>query len=673
MRFSRYVIPLIGLLYAGQVCGQSEADLLMERLMEFMAEELTEDFDFSELAERLEFYGKHPVDLNRTDGSELRELQFVPQLFIDNLLDYRNRTGRFISLYELQAVEGADMELLRLIMPYITVGAPSSLSGVGAGQFMTDGTHDLMIRYGRTVQQRRGYTVTDTTRSRYLGSPEQFLVRYRYQFGRDLQVAFNMKKDAGEARFDFYSGSVYIRNQGVLKNLVVGDYSLQFGQGLAMWNGMGFGKSSMIQGMARQSAGVRPYTSSNEVSFLRGVAATIASGHFSVTPFFSVRRLDGAVTYVDGKRSVGSISQTGLHRTPTEIANRHALLQRVYGTHMQYAYRRLRIGTIAYHTHFDSTIQPQDLLRNRYAFRGTSLWNASLHYHYSWRGIYWYGEAAHSIGSGFAYANGVIASLHPHLSLALHHRNFQRNYHSFFNQGIAEGSMASNERGFFSGFVYHPNRTVEWVLYGDFFRFPWLRYRVDAPSRGVDFLSQFTYSWYKKANVSIRYRYRQRAENASIDVPHPMVVDVLRQQLRVNGQYKLGDAWSLRNRVEWTHYRKEGVPAETGWMAYQDVIFKPMAGKLSGNARIAWFNTSGYNARIYAFENDVLYAYSFPVYHNQGIRTYVNLRCRFGRKMDVWVRYATFIYRGVEEVGSGLDTITGNQRSDVRVQLRLQF
>jgi len=681
MRFDRYIISIIGLLLACDLYGQSETDLLVERLMEFVAEEQTEGFDFSELAERLEYYARHPIDLNRTDGSELQELQFIPQLFIDNLLDHRNRSGRFVSRYELQVIEGVDTELLRLIVPYVTVNAPNSLSGIRAHQLVNEGTHDLMVRYGRTLQRRRGYTITDTSRSRYLGTPDQLFVRYRYHFGRDLQVAFNMKKDAGEALFgeaqrggfDFYSGSVYVRNQGMLKGLVVGDYALQFGQGLAMWNGLGFGKSSMVQGMARQSTGLRPYTSSNELPFLRGAAATIAGGPFSVTPFVSKRRLDGSVSYTDGRLSIGSIGQTGLHRTPNEIANRGAVAQWVYGTNAQYEYRRFRIGATAYHTHFGAAIQPQDLLRNQYAFRGASLWNTSLYYNYSWQGIYLYGEAAHSIGSGFAFTNGMIASLHSHLSVALHYRNYQRDYHSFFNQGIAEGSVASNERGLYSGLVYHPSRAVEWVLYGDFFRFPWLRYRVDAPSQGVDLLTQFTYTWYKKADVSIRYRYRQREENASMELPHNRVVEVLRQQLRISGQYKISDAWRMRNRVELTHYRKEGDVTEIGWMAYQDVIFKPMAGKLSGNARIALFGTPGYNSRIYAFENNVLYAYSFPLYHNYGIRTYLNLRYRFGRRMDVWLRFATFVYRGAEEVGSGLDTIEGNQRSDVRVQLRRQF
>src|SRR3546814_10613895 len=83
--------------------------------------------------------------------------------------------------------------------------------------------------------------------------------------------------------------------------------------------------------------------------------------------------------------------------------------------------------------------------------------------------------------------------------------------------------------------------------------------------------------------------------------------------------------------------------AELGLMAYHDVIYKPLSGKLSCNFRLAIFGIPSYNTRMYAYENDVLYGYSFPVYHNDGARAYVNARYRIGRQVDLWLRYATFI------------------------------
>lgn len=682
--FSRCFVLAVTLCSAYTARAQTAVDMILERLTELTIEDLGEDFDLSDLADRLYYYQQHPIDLNRTDGRDLRELQFVPQLFIDNLLDHRRRSGAFVAIQELQAIDGLDAELLRLLLPYVTVREKSPLADVSMRELLRKGSHELMLRYGRTMQQRQGYRVTDTSRSRYLGSPDQLFVRYRYRYGNHLQVALNMKKDAGESffsgaqrhGFDFYSGSIYLRDQGRFQYIVLGDYALQFGQGLAMWNGLGFGKGAMVQGIAKQATGLRPYTSSNELLFLRGGAATVAFGKLAVTPFFSWRGLDGALSLgSDGRKSVSSLGQTGLHRTPTEVANRDAVHQWVSGANVLYQQTRFRAGLLTYYTRFDAAIEPQPLLRNQYAFRGDALWNSSFYYSHSWRGIYLFGEAAHSHGSGFAVMQGLVATLHHHLSLALHYRNYQRNYQSFFSQGLAVGSDMANERGLYAGLVYHPNRKVEWTMYGDFFRFPWLRYRIDAPSYGVDLLTQFTYNWYKRGHISVRYRYRQRQENAVVDNgrSHRLVADVRHQQVRVDGQYKLSSRWTMRNRVELSHYRKEGRSAELGFMAYHDVIYKPLSARLSGNMRLAVFGIPSYNTRMYAYENDVLYGYSFPVYHNDGIRAYINARYRIDRQLDVWLRYAAFIYRGVDEVGSGLDVVAGNQRSDLKIQLRWRF
>src|SRR5690606_32524809 len=166
---------------------------------------------------------------------------------------------------------GLDLAVLRLLEPFVTINTPPSLSDIPAGRLLSEGKHDLMIRYGRILQKQTGYTVTDTSRSRYLGSPDRLFFRYRYHFGRDLQVALNMKKDAGErffgaaqrGDFDLYSARSGIRNQGRIMDFVIGDYALLFGQGLAMWSGLAFGKGPLIQNAAKQATGLRPYTCSN--------------------------------------------------------------------------------------------------------------------------------------------------------------------------------------------------------------------------------------------------------------------------------------------------------------------------------------------------------------------------------------------------------------------------
>jgi hypothetical protein len=90
-------------------------------------------------------------------------------------------------------------------------------------------------------------------------------------------------------------------------------------------------------------------------------------------------------------------------------------------------------------------------------------------------------------------------------------------------------------------------------------------------------------------------------------------------------------------------------------------------------ARFAIFDTDGYNSRIYAYENDVLYSFSIPAYYSQGTRFYIIGKYSIGKKVDLWLRYAQTYFTNTTSIGSGLDLINGPTRSDIRAQIRLRF
>src|SRR5690606_15700566 len=119
-----------------------------------------------------------------------------------------------------------------------------------------------------------------------------------------------------------------------------------------------------------------------------------------------------------------------------------------------------------------------------------------------------------------------------------------------------------------------------------------------------DVLSQFTYLWYKIGRISLRYRHRLKQENNSAQPPDRSVVDVLKDQLRLVFQYKLSNQWEIRTRTEGVRYEKDG-RIDLGWLAYHDVFWKPARLPLQANVRLAVFATDSYDARLYAYENDV--------------------------------------------------------------------
>lgn len=654
-----------------------------EELLELLSEELGEHVDVSETLDKLTGFLKKPLNLNQASESDLVDLLFLNAQQISSLLEHRHQTGSFISLLELQAIPGFTPRTILLLQNFVTVKPVTILKNTSLQNMLSRDEHSVMFRYARLLEQQQGYTITDETRSRYLGDPNRYALRYRWNFENRIKIALNAEKDAGEpffahkqrAGFDFYSGNIEFNGLNrYIEKLVIGDYALQFGQGLVSWNGLSFGKGAWISSVAKQGMGLKGYTSLNENNFQRGVAVKLTSGKWVWTPFIAYNSLSGRVEEdASGQLAITTISLSGLHRTPTEQSYRNEVKQLVYGSNIAFQHKRLKLGLTYMGLRLNGDKLRGSAERNAYDFEGQELHQIGINYQTNWKSYYVFGEVAHSINSGFATINGIIASPHPKLSLFATYRNYARDYHSFFAQSLGDGSSVSNEEGLYGGFAFHPNRKIEWINYADVFKSSWLRYRADLPSEGTDLLSQFTYTWHKKGKLTFRYRYRLKQENfdKELKITHTLAY-LDKHQGRIDFQYKLNDTWTVRTRSEYSFFEKEITSKSQGWLIYQDLFWKGLS-KLHLNIRAAYFNTDDYDSRIYAYENDVLYASSFPMYYDKGLRSYLNLRWRIKRKVDLWARYALTYYSEREEIGSGLDKIAGRKRSDIKLQMRVEW
>ncbi|HEY0668316.1 MAG TPA: helix-hairpin-helix domain-containing protein [Sphingobacteriaceae bacterium] len=676
------IVFMVSLYFVKPVSGQNDGDMAVDLIIESLADRLADDFDYTELTVRLNFYHKHPININKASRQQLSELIFLSPLQINALTNHIKENGDILELSELQSIEGFDLETIRKFSPFVSVGSFNSLKPLALSDLTKKGNHDLMFRFGKVLQAQQGYLIPDTSQgNRYLGSPARMLLRYRYHYGQNLTASFNMEKDAGEpfiqrkriSGFDFYSGNIFFKNVGRFTRIALGDYSLQFGQGLSLWSGLGIGKGAEVAGIAKQDMGLRPYTSSNEALFFRGGAATVQIGKLFYTPFVSYNFIDGALAGSADMDKINSINISGLHRTPTEKANKSSASQLVLGNALQYDSKNLDIGLTAYYTEFNHAFEKGRSLYNQFNFSGKSLTNTGINYSYTTKNNYFFGEASHSLNSGFALLNGVLTSLSPKVSSVFLYRNYSKNYHSFYNQAFSEGTTAINEKGFYSGLVIKPLSKLEMTTYFDVFTFPWMKFRVDAPSKGYELSSQLVYTYSKKLRVSARYRLQVKEENDEAEETVNTLEQTKRQNLRIDLNFKVGESFTLRNRAEVSEYKKGIWHSENGYLAYQDLIYNPMQSKLSGNFRFAIFDTPGFDSRIYAYENDVLYSYSSPAYQNSGVRYYFNIRYTLKKGIDLWAKYSLTSYTDLEEIGSGLDMINGNKKSEIKLQLRYQF
>jgi hypothetical protein len=651
----------------------------LENLADITEEETEDDTYLQELVQ----FRKNPMNLNAADADELKQLRILTGLQISNFIAYRNLFGSLINIYELQAVPSWDLGTIRKLLPYINITDPVSVKEKTRKRF-SEGDHSILLRVSQVLEKSRGFDKS-TSSTKYIGSPQRIFFRYRYTYKNLLQFGLVGDKDPGEqfgkgpqkAGFDFYSAHLFARNIGSIKSLAMGDFLVCMGQGLIQWQGLAFKKSVDVIGVKRQSAVLRPYSSAGEFYFHRGAGITLKKGKFETTAFASMRKLSAnfVADTVNNEDFISSFLTSGYHRTSSEIADRNNLTQTAFGGNVIYRDSKWHFGVNGIYYNFSLPVQKRDEPYNLYAISGKNWYNFSVDYSYTHKNLHFYGEAAADKNFNKAFVNGLLVSVDPRVDISFVQRTISSGFQSINGNAFTENTFPTNEIGFYTGITIRP--AIGWRIdaYGDIYKFPWLKYLVDAPSHGKDFLGQLTYSPNRQVEIYSRFRSETKQSNFSGNTTVTnFLVSIPRRNWRTQMSYKINAAITLRNRVEllWFNDKNE-TNAEKGFLSFFDVLYKPLLKPYSAALRLQYFETDSYNSRIYAYENDVLYSFSIPAFFDKGYRYYLNLNYDLTRKISIWVRWAQTIYRDNKTIGSGLDEIIGNKKSEFRVQARWIF
>lgn len=509
--------------------------------------------------------------------------------------------------------------------------------------------------------------------------------RYRYTFTDQLSFGITAEKDAGEEffsgtqknGFDFYSAHLFYRGKGWLKTLALGDFQTQYGQGLVLWSGLAFGKSADVMTIKKNPRGLLPYTSVDENLFMRGGAVALGYKNFQLDLFYSDHKIDGNLNSKDTLTQediISSFDEDGYHRDSSELAKKHTIGKTIAGGHLHYTLGRLSIGATGYSTKFSNNLVKTPQPYNQFEFSGSENTNAGIDYNYVFGNVNFFGEVGRSDNGGMATINGILASLDQNVAISILHRHYDKDYQAMESNALAENSNVVNEDGLYFGILLKPARKFSLTAYYDQFKFPWLRFSVDAPTAGKEYLAQLTYTPSKTFEAYVRIKQQNKPANITADT-HPISNqnDVQQNNYRFHVSYQANASISLANRVEYVTYRKGNNAVERGFIIYQDFNYQPFKSRYSFSARYVLFDTDSYNTRVYAYESDVLYAYSVPSYYYRGNRFYITLHYRIIRGIDMWLRYGTTVYDNKTVVGSSLDEIDGNQKSEVKAQIRFQF
>lgn len=653
----------------------------LEAVTENNADVETEDDSFIQTMRQ---FLKDPLNLNYADVATLTALNIFSPIQLQNLISYRNLFGNLISIYELQAVPGFDIALIERIRPYITVSVYQNVIS-SIGERLTNGINTILVRATQVPEKQKGFRLSSaTTTNYYPGTAQRLFMRYKYQFKNLLQFGITGEKDAGEqffkgtqrAGFDFYSAHLFARDIGIIKSLALGDFTINLGQGLTQWQSLAFKKSADVTNIKRQLAVLRPYNSAGEINFHRGIGITIAKNNFEATGFISYKKVDAnfIADTLSNEDFISSFQTSGMHRTKSETADKGVQRQFAAGGNVAYNTGRLHIGINGVQYHFKLPLKKSVEPYNLYAISGNNFGNYSADYSYTFRNIHWFGEMAFTSRLDKAFVNGVLISADPKVDLSLLYRNISKSYQSLYTNAFTESTYPNNEQGLYGGISLRPNTAWRIDAYADFYKFPWLKYLVDAPTTGTDYLLQANYKPNRQLEMYLRYRTETKAKNYDPgNATLTPVVPKPKQNIRSHISYKINKMLTLRNRVEMSWYDKKGGGAQNGFLIYADAVIKPMMKKYAGSLRLQYFETDGYDSRLYAYENDVLYSFSIPVFYDIGFRYYLNFNYDVSKKLTVWVRWAQTIYKGKTAIGSGLDEIQGNKKSEIKLQAEYQF
>lgn len=590
---------------------------------------LTDEYDPASLLEGLSELKEYPVRINGGDEKEISRLFFLTEFQVMVLADHVRKNGSVVTLYELALLPAFDRNTVMLMAPYISLESPGEAGGKG---------------YGRT-------TVTLTSSARFSGEDNDtegvrslFKVRHEREL---IDFGLTAENDPGE-RFtfrsapgtDFLSGYLGFRGKKIIDRVIVGDYALRFGEGVALnssrWMGSWLSSPSFMSGRSA----VMPYTSSEENDFFRGICIAIGDVNSGVLLFGSSNMIDARPLY-DEDSSVTAVSNLvrgGVHVTESQMAARNSLTETVAGLRLTTGADRIRGGVTAMSTWFSQPILPdRSKTENIHAFEGDRLLNLSADCRAGTGPVLLFAEAALSLPGSWAATAGLRAKPSGRVTFNLLARHFSPDYHAFHAGAYKAGSGSGNETGIAASLHLEAARHLFVTAAADHYRIPGPRYRSASSSYGSRIEIKGEYLPRDDISLRLSFSSSSREYDAASETGIASSVIHARQQVGFVLNYGPAAGVRLTTRASASAITPSG---ERGYLLCQDLSYSFHRVPLRLWFRYLLCSTGGWDSRLYAWENDLLSSFSVPALYGEATRLFLMLSWKSAEKMEARVKYA---------------------------------
>ena len=576
------------------------------------------------------------INLNTATREQLEEFSFLSSKQIENLLEYRFDYKEFLSIYELTLIDGWDSKTVEMFYPFVEA-KPADDDKFSFKKSFKNAKYQLINRVDYTLQEKKGFI-----ENKYLGKPWAGYLKYKMT-DKNISMGITMEKDAGEPfdfknnqGFDFYSAHFMINDLWKFKTIIIGDYKLNFGQGLVFNSSAFYGSAGNIEQFIQRTDKINKYTSNTETNFFRGIASTLEFNNLNISLFASYNYLDSA---------------NGYHRTENEIKKKFSGYKFSTGGNINY---RFKFGKIGLSAVYDSTNL-----------------NFGIDYRFYYKNYGWAGECAIDKKGNIATLHNFYLNTEYNISTNLMIRYYGKNYSSSFANAY---SMKENsgETGFLWAFNWNINEKFKWYNSADICFFLEEKYLISKPSVGYKINTLFSYNVAENHLLNIKYSFDSKEKDDVDSKEHIRpTLPYFKHSVSViyNGNFINGAVF--KSGVMYNYYKYANEKGSSGYLLYQDLGWKWE--KINFILRLAFFNASKYENRLYSYENDVLYAFSSNQYNGKGIRFFFNFNYKIFKNLQLCFKVSNTFFVDRNVIGSGNEEILGSNKTDFHLLLNWKW
>lgn len=616
-----------------------------------LADDYAEEMGWTEQMEELQALYENPIDINTATPDQLRQIPFLNEQQIEDIIQYAYLQRGFRSLSELMAIPSINARTRQWLMLFLYAGQDvfDRKDTITFKRLMANSKHQVLTRLDIPLYYRTGYSYAPDAGG-YHGAAIANKVQYTMTSMNHLSLGLLAEQDAGEPfrhnrGWDNYGFSLKLSDIRHLQTLVVGDYKLGFGEGLVVNNGFSFSKQMVT------STGIKARTSTDEYRYLRGAATALSFRHTTVSVWLSHRKLDASLD-VDG--NAVTIQTSGLHRTTTELSRKSNLHSTTTGADVTWRAHGLSLGATGYFQHFNRTLEPGTALYRRYYPRGNDFGVLGLHYGYKHTVFNIQGETAYSTEhNGLATLHRASWRASSRYSLSASHRFYSYRFYSFYASSLSENSNVQNESGAMLKLDAQPLDPLLVTVYADWFHNPFPRYGLSHGSSGFELSANAEWKFNSRNSLVARYQLKQK-EQSDLMLTH--------HRLRLQWIYSKGQ-WQSKSAVA-LH-----AVGTKGYAVSESVKYQSNNRQWHVACMATWFRTD-YQSRIYLYEPSLLRTMYMPQLYGHGARFVSTVRWQHSTgKWMAEMKYGGTRYFDRDTQSSGMQQILSPWKNDISLQV----